>query len=138
MSDYDFPTTGSVCRQRPCGCSVGLLSDVQEVAENVRMHAGSLPNPWIVIPCKRHASLESASEVVARQTGGAEWIPLGSWCPLCGPEVAVDEDGCCAMCGATAMGLGADAALALYRAAKGLIDDVRKARSGHEDPPEDA
>lgn len=39
--------------------------------------------------------------------------PVGpTWCPQCGPRVAVDEDGCCQTCGATAMGEGADAALA--------------------------
>ncbi len=30
-----------------------------------------------------------------------------SWCPECGPNVMVDEDGCCQMCGSTAMGPGA-------------------------------
>lgn len=34
-----------------------------------------------------------------------------TWCPQCGPHVAVDEDGCCATCGATATGPGADRAL---------------------------
>jgi len=40
----------------------------------------------------------------------------GSWCPQCGPSVKCDEDGCCAHCGATATGDGADAALAATRA----------------------
>lgn len=35
-----------------------------------------------------------------------------TWCPECGPRVACDEDGCCAGCGATAVGDGATAALA--------------------------
>lgn len=30
----------------------------------------------------------------------------GSWCPQCGPHVAVDDDGCCQTCGATALGEG--------------------------------
>jgi hypothetical protein len=52
---YDVPTTGTLCRSRPCGCSVGLLSDVQEIPRRQRMHAGSIPNPWIVLPCEAHA-----------------------------------------------------------------------------------
>jgi hypothetical protein len=41
-----------------------------------------------------------------------------TWCPQCGPRVAVDEDGCCASCGADAMGPGADQALAALRVAE--------------------
>ena len=26
------------------------------------------------------------------------------WCPQCGPGLSVDEDGCCMICGADAMG----------------------------------
>lgn len=33
---------------------------------------------------------------------------LGSFCPECGWDVTVDEDGCCAGCGATAVGLAVD------------------------------
>jgi hypothetical protein len=33
-----------------------------------------------------------------------------TWCPECGPDVAVDEDGCCTTCGNGATGPGADAA----------------------------
>jgi len=29
---------------------------------------------------------------------------IASLCPECGPSVRVDEDGCCALCGATALG----------------------------------
>lgn len=36
---------------------------------------------------------------------------MNTWCPMCGPGVAVDEDGCCTSCGSTAMGEGADEAL---------------------------
>lgn len=38
--------------------------------------------------------------------------PFATWCPQCGPRVAVDEDGCCASCGADATGEGADRAIA--------------------------
>jgi hypothetical protein len=34
-----------------------------------------------------------------------------SWCPQCGPYVPIDEDGCCAECGADATGPGAEGAL---------------------------
>jgi len=33
-----------------------------------------------------------------------------TWCPQCGPDVDVDEDGCCDVCGADAVGPGADGA----------------------------
>lgn len=33
-----------------------------------------------------------------------------AWCPQCGPGVRIDEDGCCATCGADAVGEGADVA----------------------------
>lgn len=35
---------------------------------------------------------------------------LGSWCPQCGSNVSVDEDGCCNSCGCSAVGQGADEA----------------------------
>lgn len=35
---------------------------------------------------------------------------LGSWCPECGSNVSVDEDGCCNACGCSAVGAGADEA----------------------------
>ena len=34
-----------------------------------------------------------------------------TWCPECGLGVPIDEDGCCASCGATATGKGVDRAL---------------------------
>lgn len=50
-----------------------------------------------------------------------------SWCPSCGPDVAIDEDGCCAMCGADAVGEGADYAgslLQIVQRAFQLIDQL--------------
>jgi len=35
----------------------------------------------------------------------------GSWCPQCGPDVKVDEDGCCIHCGCDCTGDGAELAL---------------------------
>jgi hypothetical protein len=35
---------------------------------------------------------------------------LGTWCFDCGPDVGVDEDGCCVTCGDGALGDGADEA----------------------------
>jgi hypothetical protein len=45
----------------------------------------------------------------------------GSWCPECGPDVKVDEDGCCAHCGADACGRGSWLALG-YRARVGALE----------------
>jgi hypothetical protein len=39
----------------------------------------------------------------------------GTWCPECGHGVQVDEEGLCVSCGATAIGNGANRALAALR-----------------------
>jgi hypothetical protein len=39
----------------------------------------------------------------------------GTWCAQCGPDVAIDEDGCCSTCGGEAVGEGAELALAQRR-----------------------
>ncbi len=38
---------------------------------------------------------------------------LNTWCPQCGPDADVDEDGLCCACGATSIGLGAELACEL-------------------------
>ncbi len=38
---------------------------------------------------------------------------LNTWCPQCGPDADVDEDGCCLACGATSIGFGAELACEL-------------------------
>lgn len=43
-------------------------------------------------------------------------LERASLCVECGPNVRVDEDGCCAACGASAMGLWADKAVAALKA----------------------
>jgi uncharacterized Zn finger protein (UPF0148 family) len=43
---------------------------------------------------------------------------IKTWCPQCGPDVHIDEDGCCAMCGADAAGDGVDEAHKHRRAAQ--------------------
>lgn len=35
---------------------------------------------------------------------------INVWCPQCGPDMAIDEDGCCFVCGSDAHGEGADLA----------------------------
>lgn len=37
---------------------------------------------------------------------------IPTWCPQCGQGVTIDDDGCCASCGATSTGEGADTATA--------------------------
>ena len=44
-----------------------------------------------------------------------------TWCPECGPAVKVDEDLCCAQCGASASGEGADQALELLNGVSDLL-----------------
>lgn len=55
-----------------------------------------------------------------------ELTSKGSWCPQCGPNVKVDEDGLCAACGATAMGEGTDKALTAIDELKTLKRKARK------------
>lgn len=59
---YDIPTKGTVCRNRPCGCRVGCLSDVEDLPPHKAMHIGSLLNPWIVIPCVEHNDAPATEE----------------------------------------------------------------------------
>lgn len=72
----------------------------------------------------------------------------GSWCPQCGPDVSIDEDGCCAICGADATGEGAERALALREQRDAALRDLAAVRAelaeartilseavGHEDEP---
>lgn len=49
--------------------------------------------------------------IVAPEPVPGPWT--GTWCPLCGPGLPCDDDGCCSACGATAVGEGAEQALAL-------------------------
>ena len=58
----------------------------------------------------------------------ADYEPMnGTWCPECGPNVLVDEEGLCVSCGATAIGNGANRALAVLAApADGLGERVRE------------
>jgi len=58
----------------------------------------------------------------------------GSWCPQCGPDVKVDEDGCCVHCGCDCTGEGAELALRharhihlLHEAIRGLLGMVPEA-----------
>jgi len=62
--------------------------------------------------------------IVGSALGGE---PLGTWCPQCGPGVPSDEDGCCTLCGATAVGDGADVANAVLRERDGMLVELRDA-----------
>ena len=42
----------------------------------------------------------------------------GTWCPECGQGCAIDDEGCCQTCGSTAVGDGAEEALAALRTAE--------------------
>jgi len=41
---------------------------------------------------------------------------MNTFCPECGPNVVIDEDGCCAYCGATATGGAVDCIKAFLKA----------------------
>jgi hypothetical protein len=56
--------------------------------------------------------------------------PAG-WCPECGPRWSVDEDGCCADCGATATGDGANSARrSLIERRDAQIEAIRQTEYG--------
>lgn len=48
-----------------------------------------------------------------------------TWCPECGPNVAVDEEGLCVSCGNTAVGPGVEMIAAAERAA--VVDALQGA-----------
>jgi hypothetical protein len=51
---------------------------------------------------------------------------LETWCPQCGADVDIDEDGCCQSCGADAIGEGAsDAHSARRQLAQAVADKTR-------------
>ena len=54
----------------------------------------------------------------------------GSWCAQCGPNVKVDEDGCCISCGLQAIGDGAEEALTAARERDALRERVEALRLG--------
>jgi hypothetical protein len=82
----DF-SVGTVSRALPCGCAVGLADDTNG-------HMGSLPNPWVVKLCDRHANLDvllaDATQDVAGQVraGVAEGYAAGRAQALDGVNIA--------------------------------------------------
>jgi hypothetical protein len=71
-------------------------------------HFLSAPPSWITI--KMMPPKAPAEEERGKGEAGFEQ-PEGTWCPECGPNVKVDEEGLCVSCGAVAIGNGANAAL---------------------------
>lgn len=70
----------------------------------------------------RIIELEDAlAKFVPPQTEGVH-----SFCPECGPHIAVDEDGCCRSCGATASGPFVDVLLWAWRDLKQHNDRIRR------------
>ena len=55
--------------------------------------------------------LEAIRARLHRKTEATITFTVGTLCPVCGLGVLVDDDGCCAECGATAHGPGADEAI---------------------------
>jgi hypothetical protein len=62
-----------------------------------------------------------------------------TWCPICGPGLPIDEDGCCTSCGSTATGEGSDEALAVLAELESLraerdeaCAEVERLQSGQE------
>ena len=77
---------------------------VSELAEHVAALAGRLNTLE-----GRAAKLHKAED----DTGA-------TWCPVCGPNVSVDEDGDCLDCGLCATGSGANRAVAALKAVEGM------------------
>lgn len=50
---------------------------------------------------------------------------LGSWCPQCGSNVSVDEDGCCNACGCWAVGQGSDEAHATIADLRAEVETLK-------------
>lgn len=71
------------------------------------------------------------STTVAECPDGWPWT--GTWCPMCGPDVACDEDGCCAVCGSTCIGPGAEHALAWLGRVRALENELSIAEGERDD-----
>lgn len=60
-------------------------------------------------PCDEHEAFKEAAAALARRIAEGERLKkllakAAPWtCPECGPHVMVDEEGCCATCGADAV-----------------------------------
>jgi len=66
---------------------------------------------------------------------------LYTWCAECGPNVSIDEDGCCKMCGRDAIGEGIDyiaKTLEENRQLRARVEEL-EAERGHwtKEPPEE-
>ena len=57
--------------------------------------------------CQNRKAQVSELLFAAKQEPGLD-KPFASFCPGCGPNVQIDEDGCCVSCGAVAFGAGLD------------------------------
>lgn len=51
---------------------------------------------------------------------------MNTWCPECGPNVTIDEDGCCVTCGSNATGLWVDAVCCLLEANKEIMEILKR------------
>ena len=96
-AQYDYPididSIGPACARAPAAPPSPPVWRACEVCG--AEHAGDGP-----MPCR------------------AEDLWTATLCPQCGPDVAIDEDGCCAACGCVAVGEGIEAVLARLRAAE--------------------
>lgn len=61
--------------------------------------------------------------------------PRLTWCSQCGPNVAIGEDGCCELCGADAVGPGADVAHVCLEACRVALAELCGRHGQHDDNP---
>lgn len=47
---------------------------------------------------------------------------INTWCPECGPDVTIDENGCCVSCGSNATGLSVDRIYYLLETNKKIME----------------
>lgn len=92
-----------------------LTATIQRVLD---LDEKATPGPWKPAIWDTQDGDAHAAPVPA-PASDALAVLRGSWCPQCGPNVLIDEDECCAHCGATATGDGATAALVALDAAGG-------------------
>ena len=78
---------------------------------------------------RHRQELEAKDARIAEMEKHLEVARAMPWtnCPDCGRNVAVDEDGCCSMCGADALHYGVDGILDELRAVKGEVERKAKA-----------
>ena len=95
----------------PVGSRVTLIGDFGDCTDTEVNHVAQLMGGHTaVVWLKGIVGCYALDRVIGGMPVPPEGSEGRSWCPKCGPNVMVDEDGCCLGCESEATGDGADVA----------------------------